>query len=668
MSDLESKLIAILGPPRKGSKVDVARARQGVGKTSEWKRVAALPRRALDVEASADLTPLFEVARSTCTGCELCRDRQGAAVRPTLRPAQSAMLVEAEAAQGLVAFARVGAGKELSALLLPDALNSKRAVLLTKARLKSQMLERDRPRYGRHFRLRPVITLRDLPRAPKGLNDKELPEATRAELAVKDRKAIVRAWPEGTDLVLSYSELSHAAHGDILQRIGSLIDATILNECHCLRNPQSARSRRYRAAMRAYPIIRICLLSGTMGSKTIKDYAWLLDLTLRRRSPLPATFNDIDDWARGLDRPEDRGPGDAMDPGALFDLCGPGDLAAELDVLKPVEQELFLSAGGEPEVEAIRRKVARAVYGRRLRETRGVVVHASATGDCDATLVLQARPVDVPEVVKAALAELRKFWSIGGEDLDSAAAVALKARQLCAGFYYRYVWPDGQPDREWLAAKKAWAQRVRHVLQYQPETFRDSPLLVMRAVQRGEVQGPELDAWLAVRDRWPKGPPRESVWLSEFLVDDCEAWCREREKDKEPGILWYGLREFGEALVRRGLRVFCDGDDGLLGYEGPHACANPDSYSDGLNLQHFNRQYFSDCPSGDVRWEQALGRSHRPGQRADEVVADVAVHDEVLRNALRSAVQYARQKLEDGTARPKVLTAVKINLDFLDGA
>ena len=43
----------------------------------------------------------------------------------------------------------------------------------------------------------------------------------------------------------------------------------------------------------------------------------------------------------------------------------------------------------------------------------------------------------------------------------------------------------------------------------------------------------------------------------------------------------------------------------------------------GFNLQMFSKNLITSCPSGAATVEQVLGRTHRDGQLADEVVVDI---------------------------------------------
>lgn len=590
---------------------------KGVGRSAEWRRIQSLPRRRLDL--SIDLTPIWLIPDADCPGCDLCRDPDGRPRQPRLRPIQSAAPLEAERVGGLYAPIGVGHGKELICLLLPDALQAQRAVILTEARLKSQMLDVDIPRYGRHFRL-PL-----------------------------DRVAGV----------VSYSELSGTANGDALSRLNA--DAYICNEAHTLEN-DSVRSDRFWRDVDAHPDAPVCVLSGTLGSKGIKRGRRLPERALRGLCFVPRTYQEADDWGRAIDPNPEAGV-DPLEPGALLDLCGPGDLADELDRLSPEEQARFVSQSSD--AMPVRRLVAWRIFRRRSTETPGVVATEGASVDC--RLVIRARSLVHTPPVAAALAELRRTWSVGGQDLVDAKEVARFAKQLYWGFFYRWVWPNGR-DEEWLAARSAWRGFQRDWLARRGRPGCDSPELLRRAVERGEVASIEYAAWLAVADRYQPEPPKETVWLDRDLcADEALAFAVACERERAPGIVWYEHRAIGQELAERGLPVFTAGAEGdkIVDFRGWACAASIAAHSTGKNLQHFRRNLCLTPPSSNKRWEQMLGRSHRPGQEADLVEFDVHAGDRALRNAICAAYREARGESE--MREPQRLAyAEREGLDFVE--
>lgn len=539
----------------------VQRAREGVGRSLEVRRVSALPYRDPNYTPE-DLTPLFSVD-GLCKGCELCYHDP-----PKLRPLQTKALWEAEAARGLFAPMGVGTGKELTCLLLSEVFQAERPVVLTRSRLKDQLLRIDVPRYSKHFRFSPPT-------------------------------------------VVSYSELSTAGEADILDRLKP--DLIIANEAHCLRGKDAARTKRFLRYMAEHPETIFCALSGTMANRSLLDYAHLIHLALRRGSPLPppSSYYELQDWSRALDADCD----DPLEPGALLDLC-PGF---------EVEQT---------------RQGAREAYQRRLLGTVGVV-SGNGNDDVGASLVLSQKRITVPKTVRDTLKQLRATWELDGEELMDAKDVFRVARQLACGFYYRWAWPNGRKDEEWLKARAAWGKDVRDFLKYRSRKGLDSPKLVENAAIAGSLYFASYEDWAHVKHR--PLPPVEAVWLDRFLVDSAIEWAASCTA-KAPGIVWYEHNAFGVELARRGLKVFGAGEDGdgIIDFLGNSCGASIAAHGEGKNLQHFSRNLVLIAPANGAIWEQLLGRTHRSGQIADVVEFEICLHDQSLRNALTQARSDAR--------------------------
>ena len=589
----------------------IAEQVRGVGKSSEWRRIAALPRRVLDLANVPDLTPIWRKDPHGCPGCDLC-----ASGNPHLLPVQSAALFEAEQF-GLFAPIGVGHGKTLLGLLLPDAMQAQRAVYLVKPRLRDQLVVSDIPRYGRHFRL-PL-----------------------------DRLTIV-----------SYTELSSATKGDVLERLEP--DLIIADEAHVFRHSSAARTKRFLRYMADHPGCRFVPLSGTMATRSVRDFWHLADHALRASSPAPRIWRDVEDWSRALDPPERIEGRTPLAPGAIAELCGP---EARAEVAASVFDEQRDVKGRQIVAPPEAREVARRVFGRRLAETPGVVSIADPTVDC--SLVISALRVEVPPVVQAAFDELRKKWSIASEELRDAKDVHRFARQLACGFYYRWAWPGGVPDFEWLEARAAWRGEVRKILS-RSRAGLDSPLLVANAAEREELNDDALDAWAvwkAVRER-PE-PPTEAIWLDErFLFDDVLRWCERCQKDDAPGIVWYQHLAVEERLRALGVPVFGAGAVGLDKLRVPFAAMSIEAHSEGWNLQHhFCRNRVISCPANAKTWEQFLGRTHRRGQEADEVEVDIDQHDASLRSAFARALEQARFLESSMQQRQRICYAERVGFD-----
>ena len=143
--------------------------RAGVADSRELRRVLSLPRRVVVADKVPDLTPLYRIDISGCQGCELCFS--GAAA---LWKKQSfALLSKRKHEAACLVRLGVGEGKTLLSLLLPDALQSRIAVLLVPPSVRDQLIKNDIPRLLKHFQIaaRPhsycdVLTTSNKPKPP----------------------------------------------------------------------------------------------------------------------------------------------------------------------------------------------------------------------------------------------------------------------------------------------------------------------------------------------------------------------------------------------------------------------------------------------------------------------------------------------------------------------
>lgn len=224
----------------------------GVQRSDELERILKIPRRTLDM--SLDVTDLFRKPGGTLT----------------LRPIQSAALVEMQINDGLIGAIGVGWGKTLIMLLGPVMVGAKNPLLLVPPELKRQLLERDIPFYSKHF---------NFPRYN----------------------------------ILAYSELSTRKNAYTLQELKP--DWIFADEAHRLKARNAARTRRFMDYLMAHPETKCVFLSGSITSKSLFDYCHLAEAALRDNCPVPTNHGDLMDWDNAL------GPDELMAPGALTMLC-----------------------------------------------------------------------------------------------------------------------------------------------------------------------------------------------------------------------------------------------------------------------------------------------------------------------------------------------------------
>lgn len=408
--------------------------------------------------------------------------------------------------------------------------------------------------------------------------------------------------------VIAYSELSGAKSADLLDRIKP--DLIILDEAHNLRRREAARTKRFNRYLREHPETRLCAWSGTLTSKSMLDYCHLSNYALKAGSPTPLHYPTAQEWAEVID------PSDFPQPaGRLKAFCNPGE---------------SLHHG----------------WRRRVQETPGVV-SSLAGGNCPASLIFIDRKVAVPSAVAEHITEVESSWKRPDEEeLIQATDKARCIRQLACGFFYRWVYPKGEPltvRERWLEARRNWHRELRERLKFSRRHL-DSPLLCAKAaIRHYEGYKGDLPTWAALA--WPEWkevhntvqPETEAVWVDDFLVRDAAEWAR-----TNTGIVWYEHDAFGRAVAKAaGIPFYGPGADAsaaIITESGTRSIvASIRAHGTGKNLQMFRSQLVANPPSDGGTWEQLVGRTHRAGQLADEVEVHVYRHVDAMREALDKA-------------------------------
>ena len=588
--------------------------------SNDLRRIVDLPRRPRpsDEEMAAWAQAVYAALGKGDVKCE-CETKYKRRCCKYLLPTQAWALYEGDLAGGLLGPIGVGHGKTLLDLLMSMVVESKRAVLLIPPNLKQQLLKTDWHFYGQHWHL--------------------------PNLAGEGVQSYIPGRPYL--YVIAFSELSGTKSSDLLHKLKP--DTLIIDEAQSVRNRTAARTKRFLSYLKSHPSTKVFCWSGTLTSKSLKDYAHLSEHALRDKSPVPTHYPTVEEWAAHLD---------------------------PLDVRTPVGALRILTADGKGHD-------ARDGYSERLVQTLGVV----SSGDnvsCNASLYINERKVENPNAVQEALKRFEELSATGvwqrpdGEELVDALAAARTARELSCGFFYRWRWPRGEKVeviKSWLDARKEWHRELREKLKL-GRMHMDSPLLCTKAAIRwykgyvhidkvetdnGWVEksrrvippftksGP-MPTWEA--EHWPRWeqerdnarPETEAVWLSTFLVENALDWLAE-----SPGIVWYEFGAFADKLLelakQRGMQVTFAGpgkaaDERVRTLEGTeHVIASIKAHGTGKNLQMFDRCLVTNPPSDGGTWEQLLGRTHRAGQTADEVSYEVYRHSE----SMRAAVERARE-------------------------
>ena len=503
---------------------------------------------------------------------------------PRLRPVQVtalAALAAQQAPRGIVGDIGVGHGKTLIYLLAAAVLGvpGDRALVLVPARLVKGTL--------------------------RALSD------------FSDALPVLRRY---APRVVSHEGLSSRKQSGLLHE--ALPRLVCVDEAHAFRNPAAARTKRLLDYAVTYPDTRFVVASGTLVTRSLRDFAHLVELALRDGSPIPLDDGVLGMWASVLDVGAEPAP-----------------------TAKAAMRPLLRWAGTQDFREAFRL---------RWITTPGIITTPEASVRC-ALRVGEWRPGGVPADVQDALKTLTERWELpDGEQIVDAVDFSRHALTLSLGFYYRMVWGDvPSPDLvDWREARRKWGAALRWALS-EGMTGLDSPALVEEAVKEGRLRGyiaTTYKAWQDIKDTVQ--PESEAVWLDggHVLMDKAVAWVRAQRR---PHLVWYASKAVEAALAARGLDTHGSGTDA------PQAparavAASIRAHGTGANLQAWADAVVLEPPANGTAWEQLLGRTHRGGQEADEVTWHVAAWTWPLRQRLERAkkdalfieeMTFKRQKL-----------------------
>jgi len=420
--------------------------------------------------------------------------------------------------------------------------------------------------------------------------------------------------------VLTYSMLS--SQGFALWFKSHSPDLIIADEADALKLVKSARTGRFLRYYLGGGTAALVAHSGTLCAKGVIDYAHLSTLALRGNSPVPFDQKEAALWSSAL---HPTGKGIPVLPGALKQLAKPGE-------------------------------TVKAGFQRRLTTTPGVVMSADA--QLDIPLVIKPRPLTVPQRIKDLLEDLREQQVRPDlEILTEPAERAACARQIAMGFYYFWKYPRGEPQElieEWFAKRQAWNACVRAELE-SPRPGLDTPGLLENAAVAGAWACPAWPMWRDVRSKVE--PETDARWLDDFIVQDAAAWALD-----SPGIVWYTHRTLGLAIEKAtGLPRYGEGEDAsrlIAREDGSRSIiASVRAHGTGKNLQRFSRNLITCSPAGGRDFEQLLARTHRSGQQAEQVTAEVYLHTEELLSAFDNAIAEAKNVFETHGTPQRLLYA-----------
>lgn len=452
------------------------------------------------------------------------------------------------------------------------------------------------------------------------------------ENAERERRRLSKHWLVPTNIrIFSYTMLGLEQYADELEKYAP--DACIFDEVHRLKNLRAACTRRVARYMHKHPTTALVGMSGTAMRDSLHDFAPILFWALKGNAPLPLERHELDDWACALDEPKATRYGEEperIEPGALLDFCN--DEERQLDPYR----------------------AARLGFRRRLTETPGVVATAGDGERVDCSIRITGHVYDLKDSsTEDRFDNLRNaMLTPDGHPLLTGVDVWRHARELALGFHS--IW-DPRPPPEWLAPRKAWGSFVRAYLS-RSRTL-DSPDQVRQAVEAGKIDdGGLLAVWQAVEDTYT--PNVVEIWHDDSVLKLAAKWA------KQPGIVWTDQVFFAERLAAMtGLPYYgAQGLDASGQYiedsDSKTIIASIDANRDGKNLQFkWSRNLLVGPPDGWDALQQCIARTHRPGQKADEVIVDVLIGCREHVSAWRKAVAGTHAARDTIGGTPKLLLA-----------
>lgn len=460
------------------------------------------------------------------------------------------------------------------------------------------------------------------------------------------RKVIAESGAAGV-YIMPYSLMSQADAVDILRAIDA--DMVVSDEGHRLKNLRSACAKRLFEVMEEQrergksPIF--VTMSGSFMSKSIMEYHHLIVAALAAGAPVPLRASTAYTWGLVVD--SGASPTHGLVAGSMGKLI---DWAHKNS--PPEQQKLFSSRVG---VEN-----ARNAYGKRLTTAPGVVATGEERPSASLAIINREVPAHGKELASLIFKVQETYTTPQGEPIDHAIHTYKWLSELSFGFYNSLVWPTAEQHahnrkisvaeaedrlsraRFHLKAEQVYHGALRDFFKESPLGL-DTPLEVAQAIALGKSTVPQHihGLWHEMKNADFVGRPDRyevPIRVDDFKVRACIDWA----KEFKTGLIWVLHIEAGKWLCERLREAGLDpvyapaGADDLIesigdpsrGGKGDRlVVASIPAHGVGRNLQAFEHQLFAEWPRSEMLAEQTLGRVHRTGQKAEEVVVHTLISD-----------------------------------------
>lgn len=547
---------------------------EGVPDSAELQRIEGISRRVWDKDVYEGMTA-EELAQVMTQYLKTPEGEQA------LWPVQAKALQEAHDLQGVFGPIAVGKGKTLISYLAPTVMEVERPLLIVPARLRLKTTH-EFQELSKHWKAHPDL------------------------------------------MVVSYEKISRQGGQALLEERDA--DLLIFDEVHRLKSRRAAVTRKVRDWVREHPEVPILAMSGTITSRSLFDFSHVLRWVVEKeRYPLPLSGQELASWAAAVDeiKPKEARMQGAV--GALVKFCDGAERARLEEGFVPPKG--FPPEDVHQEEQRYYRNIVRGAVRRRINETPGIVAQHADGVDASLNIVLTAVTGYNDKIL--ALAEgLQKGEKPNGDIMtdNDLATRWFTYRSLTSGFWYKWVPP---PPQEWKDRRSAWKKQVREYVKADIKGLESELLITNYISKEGEAKDPEayeaLQRWREVKDTYKYDVV--PVWVDDRMIQFVAKWSRSHK-----GIIWVSEVALGQRIEKDlGFPYFHQMGVNKDGFpiEGvkPDGCivASVASNSEGRNLQAWNDNLvISPPPTGKV-WEQMMGRTHRPGQKADEVWVEVAI-------------------------------------------
>jgi hypothetical protein len=400
-------------------------------------------------------------------------------------------------------------------------------------------------------------------------------------------------------------------------------------------------------------------LSGTITRRSIKDYAHLSNMALVNASPIPFYQETIRLLSLAIDSDSNQyGSG----------LTEDERLQANRYLEWAYDQGLTFQ--GEQYRSHTWPDKMREAYQHRIRTSPGVI--GSSDAGVEASLIISwsepPRPKGADgELMVAHMKRIaEEMKTPDGDEIDFGMHSFKWYYELSSGFYNSLRWPTEDEvmieagrkgkvvtkeaataaielAKRHHAFKQDYHVKLRQFLKQKRVPKCDTPMLVALELTHQREGKPakhslprELkDAYRIMKEADFEDLPqrkRRSMRICDYKVAAACQWAKQYHPDNggPGGFIWYHHPEIGEwiceLLTEQGIPfTFAPAGENDAPFVDGIVVASY-SHGTGKNLQHQSRNLFVELPhDGAVTMEQTIGRTHRAGQKSDDVRCDVFV-------------------------------------------